>query len=223
MGQPPMTVRNPARSMPREIPALGISIPALLSHPQGIRDTGEQHDWSYQTLAWVSLCADLANCKLMTFPVGIYKAMRSVTEGIHRISLANNELKSITSRFVTTFSQLTGKELPLPILWDIPGAPRLLQRGQSTQECPLSSHLLASISSDPPKIHFSYPFCPLKDEDRSFAHTHPSKLVSGCCRVTVTLQLPPRMGLRMEEDRKGSLGITTGHGRDGAIQAVLTN
>uniref|UniRef100_A0A8D2NQH4 Leucine rich repeat containing 20 n=1 Tax=Zosterops lateralis melanops TaxID=1220523 RepID=A0A8D2NQH4_ZOSLA len=50
---------------------------------------------------------DLANCKLMTFPVGVYKAMRSVTEGIHRISLANNELKSITSRFVTTFSQLT--------------------------------------------------------------------------------------------------------------------
>ncbi|XP_039241837.1 leucine-rich repeat-containing protein 20 isoform X2 [Pipra filicauda] len=53
---------------------------------------------------------DLANCKLMTFPVGIYKAMRSVTEGIHRISLANNELKSITSRFVTTFSQL--REVP---------------------------------------------------------------------------------------------------------------
>ncbi|XP_064001729.1 leucine-rich repeat-containing protein 20 isoform X1 [Pogoniulus pusillus] len=49
---------------------------------------------------------DLANCKLMTFPVGIYKAMRSVTEGIHRISLANNELKSITSRFIATFSQL---------------------------------------------------------------------------------------------------------------------
>ncbi|NXF34860.1 LRC20 protein, partial [Nyctibius bracteatus] len=49
---------------------------------------------------------DLANCKLMTFPVGIYKAMRSVTEGIHCISLANNELKSLTSRFVTTFSQL---------------------------------------------------------------------------------------------------------------------
>ncbi|XP_059677383.1 leucine-rich repeat-containing protein 20 isoform X2 [Gavia stellata] len=53
---------------------------------------------------------DLANCKLMTFPVGIYKAMRSVTEGIHHISLANNELKSLTSRFVTTFSQL--REVP---------------------------------------------------------------------------------------------------------------
>ncbi|XP_005430091.1 leucine-rich repeat-containing protein 20 [Geospiza fortis] len=49
---------------------------------------------------------DLANCKLMSFPVGVYKAVRSVAEGIHRISLANNELKSITSRFVTTFSQL---------------------------------------------------------------------------------------------------------------------
>ncbi|XP_010151010.1 PREDICTED: leucine-rich repeat-containing protein 20 [Eurypyga helias] len=49
---------------------------------------------------------DLANCKLIAFPVGIYKAMRSVTEGIHCISLANNELKSLTSRFVTTFSQL---------------------------------------------------------------------------------------------------------------------
>uniref|UniRef100_A0A8D2N5J2 Leucine rich repeat containing 20 n=1 Tax=Zonotrichia albicollis TaxID=44394 RepID=A0A8D2N5J2_ZONAL len=53
---------------------------------------------------------DLANCKLMSFPVGVYKAVRSVTEGIHRISLANNELKSITSRFVTTFSQL--REVP---------------------------------------------------------------------------------------------------------------
>ncbi|XP_064285540.1 leucine-rich repeat-containing protein 20 isoform X2 [Passer domesticus] len=53
---------------------------------------------------------DLANCKLMSFPVGIYKAMRSVTEGILRISLANNELKSITGRFVTTFSQL--REVP---------------------------------------------------------------------------------------------------------------
>lgn len=125
----------------------------------------------------------------MTFPVGIYKAMRSVTEGIHRISLANNELKSITSRFVTTFSQLTGKGLPLPVLWDTPGAPRLLQRGQSTQESPLSSHLVASISSDPKKSIFSHAFCPLKDEDTDSALTQPSKLVSGS---PITLQLLPR-------------------------------
>ncbi|XP_025960623.2 leucine-rich repeat-containing protein 20 isoform X2 [Dromaius novaehollandiae] len=49
---------------------------------------------------------DLAECKLMTFPVGIYKAMRSVAGGIHRITLANNELKALAGRFVTTFSQL---------------------------------------------------------------------------------------------------------------------
>ncbi|XP_025926849.1 leucine-rich repeat-containing protein 20 isoform X3 [Apteryx rowi] len=49
---------------------------------------------------------DLAECKLMTFPVGIYKAVRSVADGIHRITLANNELKALASRFVTTFSQL---------------------------------------------------------------------------------------------------------------------
>ncbi|NXC88671.1 LRC20 protein, partial [Cercotrichas coryphoeus] len=95
---------------------------------------------------------DLANCKLMTFPVGIYKAMRSVSEGIRHISLANNELKSITSRFVTTFSQLTGKGLPLPILWGTPGAPRSLQRGQSTQESSLSSHLIANITFTHPAL-----------------------------------------------------------------------
>ncbi|XP_067408804.1 leucine-rich repeat-containing protein 20 isoform X5 [Emydura macquarii macquarii] len=49
---------------------------------------------------------DLADCKLMMFPIGIYKVMRNVTEGIHLITLANNELKSVTSKFITTFSQL---------------------------------------------------------------------------------------------------------------------
>ncbi|XP_060097176.1 leucine-rich repeat-containing protein 20 isoform X2 [Heteronotia binoei] len=49
---------------------------------------------------------DLADCKLMTFPIALYKVMRHVTEGIHLITLANNELKSVTSKFITTFSQL---------------------------------------------------------------------------------------------------------------------
>ncbi|XP_065408037.1 leucine-rich repeat-containing protein 20 isoform X2 [Chrysemys picta bellii] len=49
---------------------------------------------------------DLADCKLMMFPIGIYKVMRNVTEGIHLITLANNELKSVTSKFITTFSQM---------------------------------------------------------------------------------------------------------------------
>uniref|UniRef100_A0A7M4ESX8 Leucine rich repeat containing 20 n=1 Tax=Crocodylus porosus TaxID=8502 RepID=A0A7M4ESX8_CROPO len=49
---------------------------------------------------------DLADCKLMTFPIGIYKVMRNVTEGIHLITLANNELKSLTGKFIITFNQL---------------------------------------------------------------------------------------------------------------------
>nr|XP_028585408.1 leucine-rich repeat-containing protein 20-like isoform X5 [Podarcis muralis] len=49
---------------------------------------------------------DLADCKLVTFPIALYKVMRHVSEGIHLITLANNELKSVTSKFITTFSQL---------------------------------------------------------------------------------------------------------------------
>uniref|UniRef100_A0A2D4G7Q2 Leucine-rich repeat-containing protein 20 n=1 Tax=Micrurus corallinus TaxID=54390 RepID=A0A2D4G7Q2_MICCO len=49
---------------------------------------------------------DLADCKLMTFPIALYKVMRHVAEGIHLITLANNELKSVTSKFIITFSQL---------------------------------------------------------------------------------------------------------------------
>uniref|UniRef100_A0A8D2J1F2 Leucine rich repeat containing 20 n=1 Tax=Varanus komodoensis TaxID=61221 RepID=A0A8D2J1F2_VARKO len=49
---------------------------------------------------------DLADCKLMNFPIALYKVLRHVTEGIHLITLANNELKSVTSRFISTFSQL---------------------------------------------------------------------------------------------------------------------
>ncbi|KFO36957.1 Leucine-rich repeat-containing protein 20 [Fukomys damarensis] len=50
--------------------------------------------------------ADLAECKLVSFPIGIYKVLRNVSDQIHLITLANNELKSLTSKFMTTFSQL---------------------------------------------------------------------------------------------------------------------
>lgn len=55
-----------------------------------------------------SLAADLAECKLVSFPIGIYKVLRNVTDQIHLITLANNELKSLTSKFMTTFCQLRG-------------------------------------------------------------------------------------------------------------------
>lgn len=55
------------------------------------------------------LTADLAECKLVSFPIGIYKVLRNVTDRIHLITLANNELKSLTSKFMTTFCQLRGR------------------------------------------------------------------------------------------------------------------
>ncbi|XP_062436070.1 leucine-rich repeat-containing protein 20 isoform X1 [Rhea pennata] len=69
---------------------------------------------------------DLAECKLMTFPVGIYKAVRSVADGIHRITLANNELKALTSRFMTTFSQLRELDLEGNLLHRLPEEVRSL-------------------------------------------------------------------------------------------------
>lgn len=56
-----------------------------------------------------SLATDLAECKLVSFPIGIYKVLRNVTDQIHLITLANNELKSLTSKFMTTFCQLRGR------------------------------------------------------------------------------------------------------------------
>lgn len=155
----------------------------------------------------------------MTFPVGIYKAMRSVTEGIHHISLANNELKSLTGRFVTTFNQLRGKGQPhcFTTSETQQRAPRLLQRGHSiTAAAPLNSHLTLSTNSGLQKASFIYP-C------RRRVLTHPPKLVLwhfaapfssrwATARSLTTLLLPPRMGLGMKKDRKGSLGIMV-HGR----------
>ncbi|XP_050815703.1 leucine-rich repeat-containing protein 20 isoform X5 [Gopherus flavomarginatus] len=69
---------------------------------------------------------DLADCKLMMFPIGIYKVMRNVTEGIHLITLANNELKSVTSKFITTFSQMRELNLEGNYLHRLPEEMRTL-------------------------------------------------------------------------------------------------
>lgn len=60
-------------------------------------------------LCLCSLAADLAECKLVAFPIGLYKVLRNVTDQIQLITLANNELKSLTSKFMTTFCQLRGR------------------------------------------------------------------------------------------------------------------
>ncbi|PNJ10016.1 LRRC20 isoform 6 [Pongo abelii] len=61
---------------------------------------------------------DLAECKLVSFPIGIYKVLWNVSGQIHLITLANNELKSLTSKFMTTFSQL--RDVPVEKLAAMP-------------------------------------------------------------------------------------------------------
>ncbi|NXA36620.1 LRC20 protein, partial [Eudromia elegans] len=52
---------------------------------------------------------DLSGCGLVAFPVGIYKAVRSVAQGIRRVSLAHNELRALAGTFPGAFSQLRGE------------------------------------------------------------------------------------------------------------------
>ena len=51
---------------------------------------------------------DLSNCKLISFPDGVFKVLRSVTENIHIITLADNELKAINKKILATFTELRG-------------------------------------------------------------------------------------------------------------------
>ncbi|XP_010337598.1 leucine-rich repeat-containing protein 20 isoform X1 [Saimiri boliviensis] len=70
---------------------------------------------------------DLAECKLVSFPTGIYKVLRNVSGQIHLITLANNELKSLTSKFMTTFSQLQELRLEGNFLHRLPSEVSALQ------------------------------------------------------------------------------------------------
>ncbi|XP_031508110.1 leucine-rich repeat-containing protein 20 isoform X2 [Papio anubis] len=70
---------------------------------------------------------DLAECKLVSFPIGIYKVLRNVSGQIHLITLANNELKSLTSKFMTTFSQLRELRLEGNFLHRLPSEVSALQ------------------------------------------------------------------------------------------------
>ncbi|XP_073734985.1 leucine-rich repeat-containing protein 20 isoform X2 [Callorhinus ursinus] len=69
----------------------------------------------------------LAECKLVSFPIGIYKVLRNVTDQIHLITLANNELKSLTSKFMTTFCQLRELHLEGNFLHRLPNEVSTLQ------------------------------------------------------------------------------------------------
>ncbi|XP_029464904.1 leucine-rich repeat-containing protein 20 [Rhinatrema bivittatum] len=70
---------------------------------------------------------DLADCMLNAFPIAIYKVMENVTEAIHSISLANNEIKALTGKFFTTFCQLRELNLAGNCLHQLPEEAGTLQ------------------------------------------------------------------------------------------------
>ncbi|XP_076856644.1 leucine-rich repeat-containing protein 20 [Brachyhypopomus gauderio] len=65
---------------------------------------------------------DLSDCKLISFPDGVFKVLRSCTDNIHKITLANNEVKALPSKFFTTFVQLRELDLEGNVLTKLPDA-----------------------------------------------------------------------------------------------------
>uniref|UniRef100_A0A3Q3X7W9 Uncharacterized protein n=1 Tax=Mola mola TaxID=94237 RepID=A0A3Q3X7W9_MOLML len=65
---------------------------------------------------------DLSNCKLISFPDGVFKVLTSVLENIRVISLADNEMKALSSKFFSTFTQLRELDLRGNVLTKLPDA-----------------------------------------------------------------------------------------------------
>uniref|UniRef100_UPI0037E744A5 leucine-rich repeat-containing protein 20 isoform X1 n=2 Tax=Semicossyphus pulcher TaxID=241346 RepID=UPI0037E744A5 len=63
---------------------------------------------------------DLSNCKLISFPDGVFKVLRSVSENIRVITLADNEMKAISSKVFSTFTQLRELDLQGNVLTKLP-------------------------------------------------------------------------------------------------------
>ncbi|XP_041819092.1 leucine-rich repeat-containing protein 20 isoform X2 [Chelmon rostratus] len=65
---------------------------------------------------------DLSNCQLISFPDGVFKVLRSVSENIRVITLADNEMKALSSKFFSTFTQLRELDLRGNVLTKLPDA-----------------------------------------------------------------------------------------------------
>ncbi|XP_056286122.1 leucine-rich repeat-containing protein 20 [Pseudoliparis swirei] len=63
---------------------------------------------------------DLSNCKLISFPDGVFKLLTSVSDNIRVITMADNMMKSISSRLFTTFSLLRELDLRGNLLTKLP-------------------------------------------------------------------------------------------------------
>ncbi|XP_049711783.1 leucine-rich repeat-containing protein 20 isoform X1 [Elephas maximus indicus] len=117
--------RSPGDLLPKDH-----SIENAMKHSSILKHVG------HLAVSWNNLMAvayltaydhDLAECKLVSFPIGIYKVLRNVSDQIHLITLANNELKSLTSKFMTTFSQLRELRLEGNFLHRLPNEVSALQ------------------------------------------------------------------------------------------------
>ncbi|MED6274941.1 hypothetical protein CHARACLAT_021514 [Characodon lateralis] len=64
--------------------------------------------------------ADLSSCQLISFPEGVFKVLRTVSENIRIITLAGNQMKAISSKFFSTFTQLRELDLQGNILTKLP-------------------------------------------------------------------------------------------------------
>ncbi|KAK9965958.1 hypothetical protein ABG768_005018 [Culter alburnus] len=65
---------------------------------------------------------DLSDCGLVSFPDGVFKMIRSCTDNIHKISLANNQIKALSNKFFVTFTQLREVDLQGNVLSTLPEA-----------------------------------------------------------------------------------------------------
>ncbi|XP_044518855.1 leucine-rich repeat-containing protein 20 isoform X2 [Gracilinanus agilis] len=74
---------------------------------------------------------DLAECKLVSFPVAIYKVLRTVAERIRLVILADNELQTLSGKFMTTFGQLRELRLEGNCLHRLPDEVGSLQHLQA--------------------------------------------------------------------------------------------
>ncbi|KAL0964751.1 hypothetical protein UPYG_G00328400 [Umbra pygmaea] len=63
---------------------------------------------------------DLSNCKLISFPDGVFRVLKSVAENIQIITLADNEMKGVTGKFFKTFTQLRELDLHNNVINKLP-------------------------------------------------------------------------------------------------------
>ncbi|XP_075949162.1 leucine-rich repeat-containing protein 20 [Anarhichas minor] len=63
---------------------------------------------------------DLSNCKLINFPDGVFKILKCVSDNIRVITLADNEMKSISSKLFSTFTQLRELDVRGNVLTKLP-------------------------------------------------------------------------------------------------------